>query len=109
MPEKDPTTWNAGMWFFATAMAFGGALVNRYMEMKKEHAKACSVFEFFIDVAASGFVGLAVFMALAGLDQPIGLCGAAAGVGGHMGTRLFFIASRLVMSRAKIMEKNNDS
>lgn len=45
------------------------------------------------------FVGLAVFMGLAGIDQPTGVCAASAGVAGHMATRLLFAVERAVEAR----------
>ena len=43
--------------------------------------------------------GLGVFMLLAALDQPVGTCAAASGVGGHMATRLLFTIERAVEAR----------
>jgi hypothetical protein len=45
-----------------------------------------------------------VFMAVEALDQPMGLCAAAAGIGGHMATRLLFALEKLLESRINKME-----
>ena len=99
MPEKDPTTWTAATWVLAVCMAVGGGAVNWYAKVKRGHARAFNVVELLGEIFISGFVGLGVFMGLAGIDQPIGVCAAAAGIAGHMGTRLLFAMERAVERR----------
>jgi hypothetical protein len=99
MPEKDPTTWSAATWLLALGMAFGGGAVNWYAKVKQGHTRAFNVVELVGEIFTSGFVGIVVFMALASLDQPSGICAAAAGVGGHMATRLLFAFERAIESR----------
>lgn len=90
MPEKDPTTWTAATWLLALGMAFGGGAVNWYAKVKRGHTRAFNIIELIGEIFTSGFVGLGVFMLLAAMEQPMGICAAAAGVGGHMATRLLF-------------------
>lgn len=99
MPEKDPTTWTAATWTLALCMAFGGGLVNFYARVKRGHARAFNVIELLGEIFTSGFVGLGVFMLLAAWGQPEGLCAAAAGIGGHMTTRLLFAIERAIEAR----------
>ena len=68
--------------------------MNWYAKVKAGHTRAFNVIELVGEIFISGFVGLVVFMALAGLGQPEGLCAAAAGVSGHMATRLLFAIER---------------
>jgi hypothetical protein len=96
MPEKDPTTWSNATWALALGMAFAGGFVNWYAKVKRGHTRAFNVVELIGEVFTSGFVGLGVFMFIAALDQPLGICAAAAGVGGHMATRLLFSIERAV-------------
>lgn len=98
MPEKSPETWSAATWLLASAMALGGGLINWYSKIKTGHPKAFSVSHFAMDMFASAFVGVGVFMALESW-QPMGVCAAAAGVGGHMATRLLFLISKGVESK----------
>ena len=74
MPEKDPTTWTAATWLLALGMAFGGGAVNWYAKVKRGHTRAFNIIEFIGEIFTSGFVGLGVFMLLAALDQPVGIC-----------------------------------
>lgn len=99
MPEKDPTAWTTATWLLALGMAFGGGLVNWYARVRHGHARAFNIVELIGEIFTSGFVGLGVFMLLDGLDQPIGICAPAAGVGGHMATRLLFAIERAIEAR----------
>lgn len=99
MPEKDPTTWTAATWLLALSMAFGGGIVNWYAKIKRGHTRAFNIIELLGEIFTSGFVGLAMFMLLDAWGQPIGLCAAAAGVGGHMATRLLFAIERAIEAR----------
>ena len=101
MPDKDPTTWTAATWALGFLMAVSGGLVNWYTRVKKGHTRACNIIELIGEIFVSGFVGLGVFMALASLDMPMGLCAAGAGVGGHMGTTLLLAIENVIESRIK--------
>lgn len=105
MPEKDPTTWTATTWVLALGMAFGGGVVNWYAKVKRGHTRAFNIIELIGEIFTSGFVGLGVFMLLAALDQPVGICAAASGVGGHMATRLLFAIERAVEARLDNLAK----
>lgn len=106
MPEKDPTTWTAATWALGCVMAMSGGLVNWYARVKRGHTRAFNFIELVGEIFTSGFVGMGAYMFLASLDQPIGLCAAAAGVGGHMATRLLFAVEKLIESRIKDFESN---
>ena len=99
MPEKDPTTWSAATWALGFLMASAGGAVNWYAKVKRGHARAFNIGELIGEIAISGFVGMLVFMALDAIGQPMGLCAAGAGVGGHMATRLIFAVERVIESR----------
>ena len=105
MPEKDPTTWTAATWLLALGMAFGGGLVNWYAKIKRGHTRAFNIIELVGEVFTSGFVGLGVFMLLAAMDQSVGICAAAAGVGGHIATRLLFALERVIEARLEGLRK----
>ena len=105
MPEKDPTTWGLATWLLALGMAFGGGAVNWYAKVKRGHTRAFNIIELIGEIFTSGFVGLGVFMLLAAMDQPAGGCAAAAGVGGHMATRLLFAIERAVEARLDAVAK----
>lgn len=99
MPEKDPTTWELATWLLAMGMAFGGGLVNWYARIRAGHTRAFNIIELIGEIFTSGFVGIGAFMFLASLEQPIGLCAAAAGIGGHMATRLLFAVEKFIEKR----------
>lgn len=109
MPEKDPTTWGLATWLLALGMAFGGGLVNWYAKVKRGHTRAFNVIELIGEIFTSGFVGVAMFMLLEALGQPIGLCAAAAGIGGHMATRLLFAIERTIEARLDGLVKKEKS
>lgn len=96
MPDKDPTTWALGTWVLAISMAIGGGLINWYARIKRGHARAFNFVELIGEIFTSGLVGLGIFMLLSSWDQPAGACAAAAGVSGHMATRLLFAVERAV-------------
>lgn len=96
MPDKDPTTWALGTWVLAISMAIGGGLINWYARIKRGHARAFNFVELVGEIFTSGLVGLGIFMLLSSWDQPAGACAAAAGVSGHMATRLLFAVERAI-------------
>ena len=96
MPEKDPANWALGTWVLALSMAIGGGLINWYARIKRGHARAFNSIELIGEIFTSGLVGLGVFMFLSSWDQPAGACAAAAGVTGHMATRLLFAIERAI-------------
>lgn len=105
MPEKDPTTWTAATWLLALGMAFGGGAVNWYAKVRRGHTRAFNIIELIGEIFTSGFVGLGVFMLLAAMEQPAGICAAAAGVGGHMATRLLIAIERAVEAKLDAVAK----
>ena len=101
MPDKDPLNWTLATWILALAMPLAGGVVNWYARVKSGHARVFNFIELLGEVFTSGFVGLAVFMTLASWEQPAGLCAAAAGVSGHMATRLLFSIERAIEAKLK--------
>lgn len=99
MPDKDPTNWGWAVWALAIGMSVAGGIINWYGKVRAGHTRAFSSLEFAIEVFTSGFIGLAVFMGLDSFGQPIGLCAALAGVGGHMSTRLLFPVEKIISSK----------
>jgi hypothetical protein len=99
MPDKDPMNWALGTWILALVMSFGGGAVNWYARMRLGHVRAFNLIELVGEMFTSGFVGMGMFMALDGLDFNKGLCAAAAGVSGHMATRLLFAIERAVEAK----------
>lgn len=79
--------------------------MNWYAKVKRGHTRAFNIIELIGEIFTSGFVGLGVFMLLAAIDQPVGICAAAAGVGGHMATRLLFAIERAVEARLDNLAK----
>jgi hypothetical protein len=104
MLEKDPTTWSYTTWMLALGMAASGGVINWISRLKSGHTRAFNILELLGEIFTSGFVGVGVFMAVEALDQPMGLCAAAAGIGGHMATRLLFALEKLLESRINKME-----
>ncbi|MEX3628325.1 MAG: phage holin family protein [Burkholderia sp.] len=105
MPTKDPTNWGYATWLLAIGMSCAGGLVNWYARVKQGHTRAFNIIELIGEIFTSAFVGLGVFMAVQALDQPIGLCAALAGVGGHMATRLLFAVEKWIEARFRTLAK----
>lgn len=101
MPIKDPTTWSLATWALAMGMAFAGGFVNWYSRVKRGHTRVFNLIELVGEICTSGLVGVGAFMILSSYDQPLGVCAAAAGVGGHMGTRLLFLIEQVFERRLK--------
>ena len=96
MPDKDPANWAAATWILALSMAIGGGLINWYARIKRGHSRAFNFIELVGEIFTSGLVGLGIFMLLSSWDHPAGACPAAAGVSGHMATRLLFAVERAI-------------
>ena len=79
--------------------------MNWYAKVKRGQTRAFNIVELVGEIFTSGFVGLGVFMLLAAIDQPVGICAAAAGVGGHMATRLLFSIERAIEARLDSLQK----
>lgn len=94
MPEKDPANWTALTWVLAFLMPICGGIVNWYSRVRSGHTRVFNIVELIGEIFTSGFVGFAVFLAMSSLEQPTGLSAAAAGIGGHMATRLLFAVER---------------
>lgn len=101
MPYKDPTNWGWAIWVLAIGMSVAGGIINWYSKIRAGHTKAFSAMEFVVEIFTSGFIGLAVFMGLDSFGEPLGLCAALAGVGGHMSTRLLFPIENATLSKIK--------
>lgn len=99
MPDKDPLNWTLATWILALLMPLAGGVINWYARVKAGYTRVFNFVELFGEMFTSGFVGLGVFMLLASWDHPAGLCAAAAGVSGHMATRLLFVIERAVEKR----------
>jgi hypothetical protein len=106
MLDSDPTNWPRGTWVLALGMAFAGGLINWYHRVKQGHTRMFNLIELAGEIFTSGFVGLGVFMILTSYGQPVGIAAAAAGVGGHMATRLLFAIEKVIEARtAAIIRK----
>lgn len=104
-PQNDPTSWGVATWALAVGMSCAGGLVNWYGRIRAGHTRAFNVIELIGEIFTSAFVGLGVFMAAQSMGQPLGLCAAMAGVGGHMATRLLFAFEKMIESRFRKMAK----
>lgn len=93
------------MWALAVGMSLMGGFVNWYGRVKAGHARVFNFVEIIGEFVVSGFVGLGVFMAMVGVGFDIGISAPAAGVGGHMGTRLLFLLERYTEKRFNAMMK----
>lgn len=105
MPEKDPTNWTAATWILASGMAFGGGFINWYSKVRSGHTRVFNIAELIGEMLISGVVGLGSYMAGDGLGLPPSLCAVAAGIGGHMGTRLVFLAEELARKKFEELGK----
>ena len=82
--------------------------MNWYSRIKKGRTRAFNIVELLGEVFTSGFVGMGVFMTLAAYSHPMGVCAAAAGVGGHMATRLLFAVERVIESKIDSIGKKGE-
>jgi hypothetical protein len=99
MQVSDPTTWPAVTWAIAVSMALSGGLVNWLAHSRSVAAGHFNIIELLGELFTSGFVGIGLFMLLDSLHQPLGICAASAGIGGHMATRFLFLVERIVEAR----------
>lgn len=96
MPEKDSTLW---AWLAAGLAAFGGYL--RYYFANRGKAMGMEWWsEALIDVAASVFIGIVVFLIASPITGETAAAGMA-GYAGHIGTRntVLFIRNYIIRKR----------
>lgn len=101
MPEKDPSSWTLFTWILAVSMSMGGGFVSWYQKYKFGNERSFSVWELIGEIATSLLSGLGMFMAAKSADFPEGAAGALAGLAGHMGSRMFFLAEKILEEKAK--------
>lgn len=99
MPEKDPQLWTFATWSIAVLMAAGGGVINWFSRVKTGKVRPFSFIELIGEMFTSGFTGIGVAMVLASIGYDFLICAAAAGVGGHMATRLLFRIENLIEAR----------
>jgi len=97
MQDSDLTTWPAITWIIAIVMSLSGGLINWISHHSGK--TPFKIFELLGELFTSGFVGVGLFMLLDSLHQPLGICAASAGVGGHMATRFLFLVERIIDNR----------
>lgn len=101
MIDEDPTIWSGSTWLLAIGMSVAGGVVNWYAKVRSGHTRAFNIVELIGEVFTAAFVGLSVFMLLLAIGQPMGVCAAASGVGGHMAARLLFVLERAIEAKIK--------
>lgn len=99
MPDRDPANWNLATWALALIVSSAGGLVNWIGRIRQGHAHAFNLAELAGEMFVSGFVGFLVFAFMHSLGYDHGICAAAAGVSGHMATRLLFLIENLIEDR----------
>lgn len=104
--EKDPLNWAFETWLLALGMAVLGGLVNWLNRIRQSKTRIFNLVELIGEIMTSGFVGLGVFMLAQAFDQPLGVCAALSGIGGHMATRLLFLAETMIEDRIKNRSDN---
>lgn len=104
MTNNDPTTWPLTTWLLALGMAMAGGVINWLARIKKGRTRPFNIIELLGEVFTSGFIGLGAFMIVNSLGEPLGLCAAAAGVAGHMATRLLYLLERIIENRINSLD-----
>ena len=82
-----------------------GGVINFIAKVRAGHTRAFNLLELVGEIMTSAFVGVGVFMLLQSFDEPVGVCAAMSGVGGHMATRLLFLVERWVEGRITGVKK----
>lgn len=103
--DKDPTNWTWAVWTLAISMSIAGGFINWYARIKAGNLRSFNIVELMGEIFTSGFVGIGVFMLLEAMHQPLGICAALAGVGGHMATRLLFSIEKAVEAKIDHISK----
>ena len=89
-------------------MAILGGIVNWWGRVRNGSTRPFNFIELVGEIFTSGFVGAVVFMAMDAMGFAAGACASAAGVGGHMGTRLLFIVEKRFELWAKTFGTNQE-
>lgn len=109
MPEKDPTNWTLATWALIIGMSIFGGMARVLAKISSGGIHSVSLVGFLADLATSGLVGVATFMIMISFDYPVALCAAAAGMSGHMATRIIFLSLNLTDKIAWMLGKKIES
>lgn len=90
-PEGTPQLWPSAIMF---CIAAASGLVSWWGKVKAGEARPFNVLELLGEVITSGVTGLLVAWLVTGLGVNLFLAFAAAGIAGHMGTRVIFLIER---------------
>ena len=96
--NNNPLEWTYTTWLLGLCMAIGGGLVNWFSRKKCDNHVFC-LFELIGELFTAGLVGIGVFMISQSINQEIGISAAAAGIGGHMATRLLLLVERMITGK----------
>jgi len=88
------------MWVFGLAMAGGTAAYLRKIRLVK--GKRFSIAELSGEIFISGFIGYLILLLADVAGWDVRLIGAAAGVGGHMGSRAIFYLENYFLEKADL-------
>lgn len=89
MPEKDPANWSALTWILVIGAGVAGGYINWYTKFRITNKRHFNALELIGELTSSALLSLGTYMLLESYF-PVGVCIAAGGIAGHMGTRLLF-------------------
>lgn len=100
---SDPTKWELSTWLLCIGMAVCGGIANWSNKIARGYITHFSFVELIGEMFVSGFAGVSVFMALAGMGKTLLICAAASGVTGHFATRIIFHIEQILRAKAEKM------
>ena len=93
MPDKSPELWGIATWLLALGTSLCGGMLNFIKSSGRDVPMLTRVRDAVVELATSAFVGLVVFMGLAGLGWDSTICAAGCGVSAHFSARLLAYVS----------------
>lgn len=98
---SDPAKWELSTWLLCIGMAIFGGVANWSRKIALGIITHFSLVELIGQMFVSGFVGVSVFMTIAGMGKPLLICAAASGMTGHFATRIIFHIEQILKAKAE--------
>ena len=96
MPDKSPELWGIATWLLALGTSLFGGMLNFIKSSGADRPLHIRIRDALVELATSGFVGILVFMGLAGMGWDSTICAAGCGISAHFSARLLAHASHYI-------------
>lgn len=99
MPFRDPENWSFITWALVIGVGMMGGLVRWLNNVKNANPRTFSIFEGFVEVFSSGFIGLLAFYLAESVGFNFEFSLFFAGTAGHYGVRFLYKAQAIIKKK----------